>query len=71
MSLPSPMDDEARPALRVLTHEDSFRERRRAIRHHRQLIRTTMLALNAAWALGLLTLSTVVVAILLGLLRGQ
>jgi hypothetical protein len=57
--------------MRILTEEDSFRERRRAIRHHRRLIRFSMLALNATWAVGMLTLGLVVMAILVGLLRGQ
>jgi hypothetical protein len=66
-----PAQDQARSALRILIEEDSFRERRRAIRHHRHLIRFSVLALNAAWAVGMLSLGLVVVAILVGLLRGQ
>jgi len=57
--------------LQIFTAEESFRERRRAIRLHRYLTRISTLALNAAWAVGLLAIGLTVGAILLGLLGGQ
>jgi hypothetical protein len=67
MNLHLPVQDRR---AQTLSEEAAFRERLLAIRHHRIRVRMSSLARNAAWAMGLLVLGVVVVASLMGLLRG-
>ena len=71
MNLHLPTHDRLRAAPTELSEEDSFRERRHAVRHHRRRTRISWLVRNAAWGVGLLALGGVILTSLVGLLLRQ